>query len=146
MLQFKSTKYLTEFNELERKNGPLAQVIHDLAEFVQYEFQKDVIVTHVFRPKATQEQIYGKGTTRTSPHSVWKAVDIRDRIYTGPEKQKIIEFLKTHYDAHNRMTHIQAAKSKTVWLHQVGANGMHFHIQYSGPLVMTFSEPMLVTA
>ena len=143
---FKTPALNAEFTQLKQKNAPLAQLTLDLADFAQYEFRKDVIVTAVFRTKAEQERIYGKGTKRVSPHMSWKAVDIRDRIYSKDEKTKIIEHLKSNYDASNLMTYIQAAKSKTVWLHAVGKHGMHFHIQYSGPLVYVFSTPMEITA
>ena len=146
MLTFKTPTLNTEFTELKQKNFALAQLTLDLADFVQYEFRKDVIVTAVFRTKAEQERIYGKGTKRKSPHMTWKAVDIRDWIYSKEEKAKIIAHLKSNYDESNLLTYIQAAKSKTVWLHAVGKHGMHFHIQYSGPLIYVFSEPMVVTA
>lgn len=149
MLKFKISSLQSEFCQLKVKNAPLAAIIEDLADFVAQDLQKDVVITHIFRKKETQKEIYGAQTKKVSPHEVWQAVDIRDWIYTPGEKAAIIKVLK-EYDRSNWMRHIIAANSKTVWLHQVQRDGkdfgMHFHIQYSGPLVYRFNEPMVITA
>jgi hypothetical protein len=69
----------------------------------------------------------------------WHANDIRNWIYTPAEISALLAFLR-HYDAHNRLPEIPAARSRTVWLHQAGTKGPHFHIQYYGPPV-AFAAP-----
>lgn len=146
MIEFKTTTERDEFATLREKNFPLVALMESLDDFVRTDLGKNIVVTEVFRSKADQERIYGAGTTRTSPHMTWKAVDIRDWIYEKPEKERIIQFLKDNFDEYNLLTEIRAAKSKTVWLHAVGNHGMHFHIQYHGPLVYAFSGGLEITA
>jgi len=137
MLRFKQRYIESEFKTLKRRNAPLTQLMLDLTEYVHGELKKDVVITHLLRSKRTQESIYGKNTKRISPHMLWQAVDIRDRIYTPDQKLKIVTYLK-NYDLMNRAQFIPAANSRTVWVHQVGLHGMHFHIQYIGAMVYNF--------
>ena len=146
MLQFKHPSLVDEFRQLKTKYPPLAALMQDLTAFVQSAFSKDVMVTMIFRTQAQQEAIYGAGTKRKSPHMFWNAVDIRDWIYSEPEKAAITQWLKEGYDSANQLNYIHAARSRTVWLHEVNSHGMHFHIQYRGPMVYNFSEAMVITA
>lgn len=144
MIQYKHAPLAQEYEQLKNKNMPLAVLLDDLSAYIESAFEKNVIVTMIFRTREQQEAIYGKGTKRKSPHMFWNAIDIRDWIYSQSEKQQIIKWLKDGYDATNQSGFIAQAASKTVWLHQVGAHGMHFHIQYRGPLVYNFSEGMTI--
>ena len=144
MLRFKRQYLANEFKTLKMKNAPLAQLMLDLTDYVRGEFKKNVMVTHLFRSKRTQDRIYGKGTKRISPHMLWQAVDIRHWIYTPGQKSKIVAYLK-NYDSMNRARFIHAANSRTVWLHQVGAHGTHFHIQYIGAMVYNFYSGMTIS-
>jgi len=67
-----------------------------------------------------------------SPHMFWHAVDICHWPYAPDEIEHIQAFL-TGYDAYNQLAVIQAAGSKTVWLHDAGTREPHLHIQYKGP-------------
>ena len=146
MIIYKHGSLAAEYDQLKVKNPALAALLSDLSDYVGAEFGKDVVVTMIFRTQAQQEAIYGKGTKRKSPHMFWHAIDIRDWIYSADEKKEIIAWLKSGYDSTNHSNYIPQAGSRTVWLHQVGTNGMHFHIQYHGPTVYNFSEGMTITA
>jgi hypothetical protein len=135
MLTFKHAGDKPQFETLRSKNPALAQLMEDLAVYVMDRFKKQVHITQIFRSQAEQEAIYGKGTKKKSPHMRWMAVDLRDWIYTEAEKAVIVEWLKKTCDSTNRLNYIHAAGSRTVWVHQVGKHGMHFHIQYFGPTV-----------
>lgn len=145
-IQFKTPTEQTEYDTLRQKSYAMVALAESLAEFIHETFRKSMIITEIYRSKADQERIYGAGTTKVSPHMFWQAIDIRDWIYTDDEKKQIIEFLKENYDPHNLMREIRAAKSKTVWLHAVGKHGMHFHLQYRGPVVHVFTAGMQITA
>lgn len=149
MLLSKTKRIGEEFHTLKRKNPALTQLILDLTDFVRVEFSKDLMMTMIFRTQQEQWDLYtktdGPKTKRISPHMLWNAVDIRDWIYTPQEKQKITKFLQTHYDKSNRMSKLGNG-SRTVWLHKIKGQAMHFHIQYNGPLVYVFSEGMTISA
>src|SRR5687767_3334106 len=148
MLNSKTQRIAKEFQELKTKNAPLAQLILDLTDFVHVEFNKDVMMTMIFRTQQEQYDLYAKTdgpkTKRKSPHMFWNAVDIRDWIYNSAEKTAIGKFLKSNYDATNQMAAMPSG-SKTYWLHQIKGQAMHFHIQYKGSLVYTFSEGSVIT-
>jgi hypothetical protein len=128
MLKCKYQRIRGEWSKLLRKNAALAQVVWDLSVFVKDNFEKDVVITHLYRTKAQQEKFYGKGTKRKSPHQSWGAVDIRDYIYSKSEIAAMVDFLK-FYDKWNDYRIIRASKSRTVLRHNIG-HGMHFHIQF----------------
>ena len=148
MLQSKTKRVGDEFLTLKVKNPPLAQIMLDLVDFVRIEFHKDVVMTMIHRTQAEQWKLYektdGPKTKRISPHMHWNAVDLRDRIYTPKEKQKITAYLQSHYDGSNRMAKLGNG-SRTCWIHKIKGQAMHFHIQYSGPLVYVFNEGMTIT-
>ena len=149
MLNAKTQRVGKEFQELKTKNAPLAQLILDLTDYVSLEFKKDVMMTMIFRTQQEQYDLYAKTdgpkTKRKSPHMRWEAVDIRDWIYTAPEKAAIGKFLKSNYDATNQMAALPSG-SKTYWLHKIKGQAMHFHIQYKGSMVYTFSAGAVITA
>jgi hypothetical protein len=142
MLVSKTARVQRDFEQLQVKNYPLAALMLDLADFVKAELNKDVVMTMIYRTQEEQWKLYektdGAKTTRTSPHMRWEAVDIRDRIYTGPQKKAIGRFLKKYYDETNQFPRLPSG-SKTYWLHAIKGQAMHFHIQYKGPLVYVFS-------
>lgn len=128
MLKCKYQRIHGEWAQLLQKNAALAQVVWDLNVFVDYNFKKDVIITHLYRTQQQQEKFYGKKTTRKSPHQYWGAVDIRDSIYSRTELGAMVEFLK-FYDKWNSYGLMKSSQSRTVLRHNIGL-GMHFHIQF----------------
>lgn len=146
MIDFKTDRIRNEWALLRSKNYPLYTLVESLAEYIDVALNNKLVLTSIYRSQKDQESIYGKGTKRTSPHMRWEAVDLRDRIYTNAEKEKIVAWLKTHYDKTNQLAVIRPAASKTVWLHIVPGQAWHFHLQYRGPSVMTFTEGMTISA
>jgi hypothetical protein len=67
----------------------------------------------------------------------WHAVDVRLWTYAPKEIAAILAFLR-QYDAHNLLPIIQAAGSRTVWLHEAGSREPHLHVQYKGPPLALF--------
>jgi hypothetical protein len=141
MLIFKTPALQKDFETLKSKNQALAVLMEDLGEFIHANFGKDIVVTDLHRTRKQMEAIYGKGTKRTSPHERWQAVDIRDWIYDNQEKQTIIGHLKNTYDSINRLAPLPS-QSRTVLMHNMG-KGMHFHIQYSGPVMHVYFDAPL---
>lgn len=146
MMEFKTDRIRNEWTQLRAKNYALYAMVESLEDFVGAELNKKVLLTCIYRSQADQESIYGRGTKRSSPHMRWEAVDLRDWIYTPAEKDKIIKWLKANYDQTNQLSVIRPAASRTVWLHVVPGQAWHFHLQYRGPTVMTFTEGMTITA
>ena len=150
MLKSKTMKISEEWGQLRNNNSSLAQVVWDLAVFVEQEFKKDVVMTEIFRTQLMQDSYYGKGTKKVSPHQLWQAVDIRERIYTATELDYMKEFLVL-YDKYNGCGLIKASKSKTFLYHDIG-RGKHFHIQFLSkngslpPQQMMFTQGMIINA
>lgn len=148
MLKVKHQRIVNEWNTLKKKNPALAQVVWDLYVFVNDNFGKDVVITELYRTQAMQEEYYGRGTKKKSPHQYWGAVDIRDSIYTKNEISYMLNFLK-NYDKYNSYRLIKASQSKTVLRHSIG-RGMHFHIQFYNkkgcipPQQIMFTEGMTI--
>lgn len=143
----KAARLRMEFRQLREENLPLAALLQDLADFVALEFDQPVIITQIYRTEQEQGRLYDPAdspkTRRTSPHTRWEAVDIRDRIYTDAQKRAIIRFLKTHYDATNQFRRLPGG-AKTCWLHPLRGGVNHFHVQYRGPLVYVVSHGAVI--
>lgn len=139
-----------EWAKLGLENQGLAQVLWDLAVFVEDAFDKDVVITHIYRTQAQQEKFYGKGSKKKSTHQFWGAADIRDSIYTKDEIAGMTDFLRV-YDKWNSLKLMSQSKSRTVLRHNIGL-GMHFHIQfmnYKGhlpPRQIRFQEGLTIEA
>lgn len=148
MLRSKTLKISGEWGQLKNKNSSLAQLVWDLAVFVEEEFKKDVVMTEIFRTQQMQDSYYGKGTKKVSPHQLWQAVDIREQIYNQSEMGYIKDFLML-YDKYNRCDLIKASKSKTFLYHDIG-RGKHFHVQFLSmngslpPQQMMFTQGMVI--
>jgi len=137
MVRLPTSRLAAEFEQLRRENFPLALVVDELARFVRDAFSRDISVTNIFRSPRLQQTVYGKGTKKISgpsPHLAWCAVDVASTSYAPEEVDAILAFGK-RFDGHNRLPVIQAAGSRTIWLHEAGTLHPHFHIQYKGPPV-----------
>lgn len=118
-----SIRIKKELVSLKDKNRPLYDLIIDLYKWVDKELGKDTIMTMIFRTQEEQEAIYGPGTKKKSPHQFWHAIDIRSRIYTKEEQEKMVKYMNEKYNDSNYY-------KWTAKVHEVGNHGMHFHIQY----------------
>lgn len=129
-----SKRLKDELKELKNKNKPLLDLLVDLYHWVDNNFKKDVIITMIYRTQEEQDKIY-KGLKRSdgreydkrpwrSPHQFWVAADIRSKIYSSSEIEKIENYLNNKYNSSNYFK--WTAKN-----HKVGNGAFHFHIQYS---------------
>lgn len=112
-----------ELLTLRRVNRDVYDMMYDLAQWVGDNFEKETIITMIFRTQEEQEQIYGKGYTKKSPHQFYHAVDIRSRIFSDDEIKKIEDYLNNKYNDTNYYK--WTAKN-----HKVAGGAYHFHIQY----------------
>lgn len=112
-----------ELTELQNKNRPLYDLIIDLYKWVENQFDKDVIMTMIYRTQQEQELIYGEGTEKKSPHQFWQGLDLRSWIYTEKEIDAIVNYLNSKYNDSNYY-------GTTAMCHKVKEGAYHFHIQY----------------
>lgn len=113
---------------LKTKNEPLYELILDLHQYIDKTYDKDIIITMIYRTQEEQDYLYRnsekyKKKPFKSPHQFNQAVDIRSWLYTEGEIEDIVEYLNTKYNDSNYYRW-------TAKVHEVGNNGIHFHIQY----------------
>jgi hypothetical protein len=124
MILFKSDNEQAEWNQLHLKNMALRDLLMAVAIFVKHEFNKDVVLTEVYRTKAENDALYAATPPEQrpgdSPHMHWEAIDIRSQIYTPVEIQRILEFVNCFR---------YKGKHAAVY-HAIRGNAPHFHLQY----------------
>lgn len=117
-----------EFVILRKENQPLARLLIDLYHHVDNVFEKDVIMTMIYRSQDEQDAIYKDNPKYEkkpwkSPHQFYQAVDIRSSNFTQDEIEKVEKYLN---DKYNKLNYY----SWTAKCHKVGEGAYHFHIQY----------------
>lgn len=117
-----SQRIKNELIELKTKNRELFDLIIDLYHYADHNFNKDVVITMIYRTQEEQESIYGSGYSKKSPHQFYHAIDIRSRLYTQDEMNQMVKYLNERYNKNNYY-------KWTTKVHEVGDHGMHFHIQ-----------------
>lgn len=123
-----SDRIKQEFGKLRRENRPLAMLLIDLYHYVDKKFQKDVVMTMIYRTQDEQDAIYRNNPRYEkrpfkSPHQFWHAVDIRSRTFSDDEIEDIENYLNSKYNDSNYY-------KWTARCHKVGDGAYHFHIQY----------------
>lgn len=121
-LKFKTDKIRDEYAQLASKNPALLELIVELTGHVADTFQKDVMLTSVYRTPVEQANLYALSVKKviTSLHSSWEAVDLRSWIYTDSEIDSIVAYLNTRY---------KNKSGRNVALYHAIAGGVpHFHI------------------
>lgn len=123
-----SNKLKKELVELENKNKLLFDLINNLSYWINSNFKKNTIITMIYRTKEQQDSLYShsdkyKNKPWKSPHQFWHALDLRSFIYTKDELKEIVNYLNNKYNSTNYYKF-------TAMVHEVGNNGIHFHIQY----------------
>lgn len=118
-----------ELKKLKKKNPKLHQIVMELTQYVKDEFKKDVIITMIHRTQEEQDTLYKdsakyKKKTFKSPHQFWHGVDLRSWIYTEAEREKMVAWLNAKGSLLNNYY------KWTAKVHEVGQNGLHFHIQF----------------
>jgi len=130
----KSKRLHAEFHALHSKNPELHELMLDLQQFMSNAFGKNIVITMIFRTPGEQAYLYRnsrryKRKPFKSPHQFWQAIDIRSKIlgiklkYSKEETSRIINYLNNKYNAMNYYPW-------TAKIHEIGTNGLHFHIQF----------------
>jgi hypothetical protein len=110
----------------------LRKIIFTLAGYIQYRFQKDLVITEILRDKVMQDRYYRDNPKyRANPwksvHQFGCGVDIRSYIFKENELVELVNFV-------NRNFSYDAQKSHQVALcHDIGW-GKHIHLQVSPEL------------
>lgn len=123
-----SERIKKELKDLKTVNEPLLMLLIDLYIWVFKKFNKDVVITMIYRTQEEQDSIYGnnikyKQKPWRSPHQFHHACDIRSIIFTDKEIAEIEDYLNNKYNKSNYYK--WTAKN-----HKVGKGAYHFHIQY----------------
>jgi len=116
---FKTYRQAQEWNDPDL-DPRLRAILLAVADHVQRNYDKPLVITSIWRSHEEQISIYGVGTTKRSPHQFWRAIDIRTWIYEHDEVMGIIAFL-------NKWWPRQDGKPLALY-HDVG-RGAHLHIQ-----------------
>jgi hypothetical protein len=120
ILQFKTERIKTEFPTIDNR---LRVILFALSEFVDYTFNKTIMLTELWRTKAEQLAIYPDKPQMTSVHQEGRGADIRViGWFTDDECNKILKFLNATFEYNNQY--------QTALRHNVG-QGDHIHIQVS---------------
>jgi hypothetical protein len=123
-----SERLKEEFNELAIKNVYLSRLIVDAQNYCYTNFQKNIVITMIYRTQEEQDSIY-KDDARykvkkfKSPHQFFHASDLRSSTFTPEEIKKLVDYLNLTYDENNYYKF-------TAMCHDVGL-GEHFHIQFA---------------
>lgn len=116
-----------EWVELDERNVPLKGLIKHVGEYTQNKFNKEIVITMIYRTDDEQESIYQdneryKAKPFKSPHQFYQAVDLRSRTFTEEEIEDLVEIINSTYNMPNYY-------NWTAKCHNVG-KGDHFHIQF----------------
>lgn len=116
-----------EFNQLNQKNPELRRLLMDVAFFTKRKFNKNIVITMIYRTQEEQDEIYkddSKYKTKKfkSPHQFFHAADLRSSSFESSEIKKIEDYLNNKYNENNYYK--WTARDHTVGL------GMHFHLQF----------------
>lgn len=123
-----NVRLFKEIKELRHRNHGLMMLLLDIRDYVSIKYNKDIIVSHIYREQSEQD-FYYKDNERykkkkfKSPHQYFHGVDIRSSIFTQEEIDDIVIYINQRWDNSNYY-------KWTSKCHKVGNNGKHFHIQY----------------
>lgn len=123
MLKFKTDQERDEWVQMGFKNPRLVDAIIDLADTMQLMFGKDITLTEVFRTPDEQTALYKDEAQKVakSPHSFWKAVDIRSRDLTQHQIDFAVQYLNTKYK--------NASGRPVAIFHKIAGGADHIHVQ-----------------
>lgn len=116
-----------EWEVLDAQNTHLKSLILDLDKYAYDRYQKNLVITMIYRTNEEQDNIYKdderyKKKKFKSPHQFFQGVDIRSSIFNEDEIKDLVNYLNTRYNDSNYYKY-------TAKCHNVGL-GDHFHIQY----------------
>lgn len=122
---FKEFHMQQEFETLRSKNPKLANML-DIADcYITLEFNKEMVVTEVYRSEDEYKKLYAPDLSKMPahrPHSKYEAVDLRSSVFTDLEIQKLLTFL-------HLFTSYGGQKTSAIY-HQIAGGVFHFHVQH----------------
>ena len=125
-ITFKTPRQAQDFGSLTNTNKRLYQFANLLSSFISLEFNKDVVVTDVFRTKEEFDALYAQTPVERrptdSPHCYWNAFDLRSTLYTEAELTRIQAFADSF--------RYKNGVKKVMLLHSIDGNSRHMHFQY----------------
>ena len=128
-IEFKndSERLQEEWGELGSRNVALKNLVFDVASYVWSKYEKNIIITMIYRTDEEQDAIYADDERYQkkkfkSPHQFMQAVDLRSKVFTNEEIDDIVNHINEKFDDSNWY-------NWTAKCHDVGL-GDHFHIQY----------------
>jgi hypothetical protein len=127
-VKFKTNRIAKEFKELYNKNNDLHELAVDLSHFIKSTFNKELVITMIYRTDQEQDDIYKndpkyKVKKFKSPHQFWQAIDVRSSIFDKLEISKIEDYLNKKHNSTNYY-------SWTARCHTVPGQAYHFHLQF----------------
>ena len=122
-----SKRIIEEIWELKSKNKPLLKLLFDVRDYCMDMFEKDIVITMIYRTDDEQDMIYRDNNRYQkkkfkSPHQFFHALDLRSNTFEKEEIEELVKYLNDKYDDSNFYKF-------TAMCHNVG-HGNHFHIQY----------------
>jgi len=121
-VEYKTNRIKKEFSQLRIKNNYLYKIIHHTASDFNVFFNKNLVITEVYRTEREQKRYYKGKRVFKSSHQDWSAVDIRTRDLREVEINFIIKKIREVYFVKNGF-------KTTVLYHDVGL-GKHIHVQF----------------
>ena len=126
-----SKRLQDEFVALVDKNKDLHELIVDTCAYCKAEFNKDIVITMLYRTQDEQDNLYKDSTKYkekkfSSPHQYHHAVDLRSSTFTREEIDKLVDYLNKVYNSKNYY-------KWTAKCHDIDGSGPqaeHFHIQF----------------
>lgn len=121
MIKFKnnSKRLKKEFNLLDNR---LRFILFAIDGYVVKSFDKDIVITQLFRTDEEQKEIYKDG--RKSLHQFYLAADIRSSMFSQEEIGNIYSYLEEN-------VYYGEEDKEVVIYHIVGKGSFHFHLQIS---------------
>lgn len=121
------TRLIGEIETLKKKNKDLYNILCDVSTFCENKYNMDITVTHIFRTKEEQKEIYGNNDKK-SPHELWLAFDLRSTTFNKEEINEIEHYINAKYNSKNYFKF--TTKDHTVY--KDGRSfGPHFHFQFT---------------
>ena len=126
MIQFKTDRINRQWNG-DFATTRLISLMNMINLYSEIEFDKSIIITDLVRNQDEQDHIYRnnekyKVKPWKSTHQFGRAADIRSRIYSKEEIEKLVTF------ANNVTYDPTRPDKKTCLCHDVGS-GIHLHLQ-----------------
>jgi len=123
-----SERLKNEVVQLSHRNPELHKLLYEICDYCKTEFNKNVVVTMIYRTDQEQAQIYKddvkyKAKPFKSPHQFFHAFDLRSSSFDTKEIEKLVLWVNTTYNVFNHYN--WTAKN-----HNVGL-GDHFHVQFT---------------